>query len=198
MRRRCPLRVSVCLRRSVGLRGGAWLLAAGALLPSAALAASTAPKPRPPAPARSRAGHTLYQSPDLWATINVCNSAARPDTVGLRGSMPGSGLANEEMFMRFRLQYLRASGDWHDVGAAADSGFVDVGSSTFKARQAGRDFVLAAPAPGTHYQLRGVITFEWRRHGHVVRHAQKQTDAGHLATAGADPPGYSAGACALG
>jgi hypothetical protein len=45
--------------------------------------------------------------------------------------------------------------------------------------------------------VRGVVTFEWRRRGHVVRHAQKQTTAGHQSVANADPRGYSAAACEL-
>jgi hypothetical protein len=50
---------------------------------------------------------------------------------------------------------------------------------------------------GSRYVVRGVVTFEWRRRGHVVRNAQKATSAGRQALAGADPPGYSAAACAL-
>src|SRR5581483_8428828 len=29
-------------------------------------------------------------SPALWATIDVCNPPAEPDTIGIRGSMPGT------------------------------------------------------------------------------------------------------------
>jgi hypothetical protein len=145
---------------------------------------------------RSVHGHTIFQSPELWATIDVCNSPAFPHVVGVRGSIPGSGLPNELMYMRFQLQYTPAFGVWVDVGPGADSGFLAVGSSTYKARQAGRNFTLNAQA-GSRYVVRGVVTFEWRRRGHVVRNAQKQTTAGHVVLAGADPPGYSAAACAL-
>lgn len=141
-------------------------------------------------------GHTIFQSRHLWATIDVCGPRSHTHVVGVRGSMPGSGLANESMYMRFALQYRNAAGVWVDVGAGADSGFLAVGPSTFKARQSGRNFVLDVQA-GSHYVVRGVVTFEWRRRGHVVRNARKATTAGHQAIAGADPPGYSAAACEL-
>ena len=141
-------------------------------------------------------GHTIYQSRHLWATIDVCSPGDQPHTVGVRGSMPGSGLANESMYMRFQLQYRAPGGGWANVGAKADSGFLSVGPSTFKARQSGRNFMLGVAA-GSHVVVRGSVTFEWRRRGHVVRHAHKETTAGHQSLAGADPPGYSAAACEL-
>jgi hypothetical protein len=145
---------------------------------------------------RSAHGHTIYQSPDLWATIDICSPGDQPHAIGVRGSMPGSGLANESMYMRFQLQYRNAAGAWVNIGASADSGFLAIGPSVFKARQSGRSFMLGI-TPGSHYVVRGVVTFEWRRRGHVVRNAQKQTTAGHQALAGADPPSYSAAACEL-
>jgi hypothetical protein len=164
---------------------------------AAAAARSPHSTPRPPhrTPPSSH-GHTVYQSRHLWATIDVCAPSDRPSTVGVRGSMPGSGLADESMYMRFQLQYRDASGAWLDIGASADSGFLAIGPSVFKARQSGRSFMLGI-TPGSHYVVRGVVTFEWRRRGHVVRNAQKQTTAGHQALAGADPPSYSAAACEL-
>lgn len=114
----------------------------------------------------------LTASPLLWATVNVCDPPSQPDTVGVRGSMPGSGRASEQMFLRFELQYRRAAdGRWVDVG---DSGFVDVGSGRYRARQTGRDFVVAPPASGS-FTLRGLVTFEWRRQGKVVRRARRAT-----------------------
>lgn len=114
----------------------------------------------------------LTASPLLWATVNVCDAPKQPDTVGVRASMPGSGRASEEMFLRFELQYRReADGRWVDV---SDSGFVDVGSGRYRARQTGRDFVVAPPPSGS-YTLRGLVTFEWRRKGKVVRRARRAT-----------------------
>ncbi|MCA1689799.1 MAG: hypothetical protein LC720_04980 [Actinobacteria bacterium] len=163
-------------------------LAAAALLVLAAPAApalgATAAKPKSPAPVESR---------HLWATVDVCNTKALPRVIGVRGSMPGTGLANERMFMRFQVQY-QVGADWKFI-PAADTGFQSVGAATFKARQAGHQFTIKAG--GVPYVLRGVVTFQWRRRGHAVLKAQRITTAGHIANAGADPPGYSAAACAL-
>lgn len=141
-------------------------------------------------------GHTIFQSRALWSTIDVCNTALHPRTIGIRGSMPGSGVKQERMFMRFQLQYRSSAGAWSYIGSGADSGFVPVGAATFKARQSGRSFRVAL-MPGQRYVLRGVVSFEWRRGARVVRHAQKATTAEHHTTAGSDPKGYSAAACAL-
>lgn len=139
------------------------------LRPCLALAAALAAV-LPGSPAR--AAGPLTASPLLWATVNVCDTVDQPDTAGVRASMPGSGSAAEEMFLRFELQYPRAGdGRWVDVG---DSGWVDVGSARYRARQTGRDFVVAPPASGS-YTLRGLVTFEWRRRGKVVRRARRAT-----------------------
>src|SRR4051812_4344046 len=55
-----------------------------------------------------------YNGKRLWATINVCDTARYPDTVGVRASMPGTGTPGEEMFMRFQVQYhSRVDHLWH-------------------------------------------------------------------------------------
>ena len=131
----------------------------------------------------------------LWATIDACNPAGHPGTVGVRGSMPGTGDAGERMLMEFRLEY-EHDGRWRNVGAAAQSGWEAVGFASSRSRQAGQDFTLAASA--THsYLLRGVVTFEWTVHGRVAYTTIRSTSAGHRPGAGADPPGYSAAECRI-
>jgi hypothetical protein len=148
------------------------------------------------APARAERGHTIRDNRHLWATINVCDTLAHPDAIGIRGSMPGTGRAKEQMYMRFQAQYFRASdGLWHNIPKGGDSGFVHVGSSMFKARQAGRLFIFAPPAGGS-WQMRGVVTFEWRLGKRTVLHVRMRTTAGHHA-AQADPAGYSSDTCVI-
>lgn len=143
-----------------------------------------------PAAADARSRH-------LWATINVCDTIAHPDMIGIRGSMPGSGNPAEQMFMRFQVQYFQASSQhWHNIPKSGDSGFQPVGSGRFKARQGGRLFTFAPPAGGA-WQMRGAVTFEWRLKGKVERQARLLTSAGHRSTAGADPPGYSSDTCVI-
>jgi hypothetical protein len=117
-----------------------------------------------------------------------------PRVIGVRGSMPGTGLPNERMFMRIQVQYQNGK-DWKFI-PAADTGYRDVGAATYKARQSGQYFTIT-PVAGTPYVLRGVVSFQWRRRGHAVLKAERTTTAGHISLAGADPPGYSAAACQM-
>ena len=128
----------------------------------------------------------------LWATVNVCDTTGMPNTVGVRASMPGTGNARQRMFMRFALEY-RDGATWRSVGSTADSGFVALGSARFAARRTGRSFVVPPPAGGS-YELRGRVTFEWRRGDRVVRRLVRRTSAGHPTGAG-DPAGFSAATC---
>jgi hypothetical protein len=98
------------------------------------------------------ATHALLRSPELWATVDICNSPHHPDTIGVRGSMPGDGRSRDVMYMRFLVQSLDAStGKWADIGRSADSGFVKVGSAA-ETRQAGRTFEFKPTA--SPYTLR--------------------------------------------
>jgi len=140
---------------------------------------------------------TIDRSPYLWATINVCDTAEHPDTVGVRASMPGSGRRREQMYMRFRVEFQSPIGNlWQDVGPTGDSGFHPVGSGRFRAREAGWNFRFGAAAGGT-YTVRGRVTFEWRRGAALVRRLVKRTRSGFPGTLGADPPEHSAAACEI-
>jgi hypothetical protein len=142
--------------------------------------------------------HTLTQSPQLWATIDVCNAPDQPDTVGVRGSMPGDEHAKDEMYMRFRLQYLDSSiKQWVDLANGADSGYVVVGSAK-SARQTGRSFQLVPAAGKPAITMRGVVSFQWRHGSTVVYTVSRPTTSGHQSLAGADPKGFSAAECSLG
>jgi len=173
------------LPRTLALTAAA--LVAG-LVPASGLAA---PPHRAPAP-------TIDKSRLLWATINVCDSAKHPDTIGIRASMPGSGRRSERMFMRFQVQYFKVSaGQWANGDATADSGFRSVGLAKYRRRESGWNFAITPPPAGQSYRLRGVVTFEWRRAGEVVRRARRATRAGHRGTFGSDPKGYSAAECTI-
>ena len=152
-----------------------------------------------PAAASARPADSIYQNKRLWATVNVCDTVGHPDSIGIRGSMPGSGDRAEDMFMRFQVQYHTASdGSWHNLGEDADSGFIEVGSAKYRTRQSGQTFTITPPRPGSPaYLLRGVVTFEWRKEGEVTRRARKRTSPGHPDTMGSDPAGFSAATCAI-
>ena len=159
----------------------------------AALVLATAAAPLALADAR----HGGVASRRPWATVNVCDTGRWPDTIGIRGSMPGSRDGREAMWMRFQVQFL-ATGDgkWHDVPEGGDSGFVYVGPARDRARQAGRSFRVS-PRKGEQIVLRGRVFFEWRLKDSVVRRASARTRRGHRSSAGSDPPGYSASTCTV-
>jgi hypothetical protein len=143
------------------------------------------------------AERALLDSPQLWATIDVCNPSDQPDTVGVRGSMPGAAAAKDNMYMRFRLQYLdNSTKQWVDLANGADSGYVAVGSAK-SARQTGRSFQLVPVAGKPAIDLRGVVSFQWRRGSSVEYTVSRPTTAEHQSLAGADPKGFSAAECSL-
>jgi len=148
------------------------------------------------APARSStSSRGPYHSPELWATINVCNPKNAPYVVGVRGSMPGDGEPKDAMYMSFRLQYYEeTTHKWAELGHGAASGPLSVGPAS-TVRQYGRSFTLAAP---THaVKLRGVVAFEWIRGKRTVYATERVTTAGRKNVAGADPTGFSAATCSL-
>jgi len=140
---------------------------------------------------------TLYRSRLLWSTIDVCNASDQPNTVGVRGSMPGDSHAHDKMFMRFRLQYMNTTTKhWADLANSA-SGFVSVGTGA-SPRQAGRSFKLSPVAGQPAFTMRGVVVFQWRQGTTVIGQISRPTSAGRESLAGADPAGFSSASCRIG
>lgn len=141
--------------------------------------ASSAPRPR-----------------DLWATVNVCDTEAHPDAMGVRARMPGNG-TRQRMYMRFRAFYFdEATSRWSAVGGNARSGWIHVGSARVRHREAGYTFRFDPPMDGRRFIVRGVVDFRWRD-TRIRRRAQVNTKGGFESTRGADPPGYTAGVCEI-
>jgi hypothetical protein len=170
----------------------------GVLLSFPTLASSATPTQSPaPKKKTTAAERTLLESPQLWATIDVCNPADQPDTVGIRGSMPGDEHSKDEMYMRFRLQYLDSTTKlWVDLSNGAESGYVAVGAAK-SARQTGRSFQLVPVAGKPAVTLRGVVSFQWRHGTSIEYTVSRPTTAGHDSLAGADPKGFSTAECLL-
>ena len=125
---------------------------------------------------------------ELWATVNVCDTAAHPDEIGIRAALPAA--RRPRAGVRFRVQYREAaSGRWRWV-QAADSGW----RRARRARESGWSFEVAGE--GTRI-LRGVVNYHWKRNGVVVRRARRVTELGHRSTAGADPADFSAATCRI-
>ena len=138
------------------------------------------------------------RSRNLWATVNVCDTQASPDQMGVRARMPGDG-ARERMYMRFRAQF-RSGKRWKPVAGKGASGWLYAGSALFKTQEIGYTFSFDTPKAGTGYVMRGLVQFQWRkRRGKrqvVVHRTHLYTEGGHPAR-GADPKGYSAPTCRI-
>ena len=118
------------MRALVRLAPGLIAVAAVCLAASGALAATGAQQP-----VNTPTVKALLRSRELWATIDVCNAPDQPDTVGIRGSMPGDGKAADKMYMNFSLEYVDAVNQWAAL-PSSESGWVLVGSGS-GARQGG-------------------------------------------------------------
>ncbi len=177
-------------RRAAALALSSGALACALLAPGGAGAASGERAPLEPA--------QLYRSRLLWATIDVCNASDQPDTLGVRGSMPGDREAHDTMYMRFRLQYLNAKTKaWTNLAGGVSPTWTDVGSGA-SARQGGRSFQLSPVAGQPAVTMRGVVEFQWRRGATVLAQVSRASSAGRDSLAGSDPPGYSAATCVIG
>ena len=168
--------------------------AGGSPQPFSEVAVAAKKKPEPDKPERT----DLASSKDLWATINLCDTTEEPDTIGIRGSMPGLGNRDSKLQMRFQVQYkARATGDWTNAGADADSGWQTVGRTIRQVLESGQNFTFAPPTDGGSHQLRGAVRYRWLRANKTRAFQRRFTEPGHASTAGADPENYSAATCEL-
>jgi hypothetical protein len=148
-------------------------------------------------PVSASAATPVERSPDLWATVNICDSTAFPNKMGIRGSMPGLG-KRAALWMRFQVHYLAAAdGKWHNLEANGDSGYMKLGVARKRVLEGGFTFTIKPPADGGAHTLRGAVTFVWKRNGRTVERRREITEAGHRSTKGADPPGFSAAICRI-
>lgn len=142
-----------------------------------------------------------------WATVNVCDTASKRNSVGIRAGMPGNG-TTQRMYMRFQLQWYRpAQRRYEDLGVP--STWVDAASARFVAVQRGFTFGgIADPPAGERYKLRGEVSFEWRelepvkkgskrKREVVVKQTRRLTRGGFKGVAGGRPPGRSDGVCVV-
>ena len=105
---------------------------------------------------------TASSTPQLWATVNICDTKAAPDSMGIRASMPGNGTA-QRMYMRFSAHYWsRSRQDWAPVAGTGVSPWVFAGSAEYDRRQAGWTFEFAPPPAGVTFTMRATVEFQWR------------------------------------
>jgi hypothetical protein len=115
---------------------------------------------------------------DLWATVNLCDSASRPGAVGVRVSIPREKGAPRQ-WARIRLQWFDGTDRaWRLVRSGGDAGWARIGIGT-RLVQGGTTFTFPPPKPGARIVLRGLVDVEWRDGTEVVDHARLTTTAGH-------------------
>jgi hypothetical protein len=157
----------------------------------------------------SMARRTQVGEPPLWATVNVCDTANSPNTLGVRTSVPGDG-SGRRVYARYTAQWWSgAKQAWLTVpGDAGVTDWIYVGSQDWSASQGGWRFHLSRPPAGTAYVTRGVVELTWRvevsagRRGKrarwsVVRRRVLLTESGKAGVRGGDPVGTSKATCLI-
>jgi hypothetical protein len=130
----------------------------------------------------------------LWSTINICDTQHHPDQVGIRARMPGDAKP-DRLRMRFFVQYMR-DGSWVPVKNGGMSNWLRVGSGLYKYQEFGWTFKFPNVQPGDHFTMRGLVKFQWRRHGTIIRAAHAYTSSHHPTKFG-DPARYSKATCGV-
>jgi hypothetical protein len=154
----------------------------------------------------------------FWATVNICDTAASPNALGVRTSVPGNG-SDERIFARYTAQWWSsAAQEWKTVDGTGVTDWVFLGNADMTSRQAGWTFRFVQPPAGTTYVMRGVVELEWRDHVQTARKARKArrgrkarraqrvavvrertllTKTGMPDVQGGDPPGLSKAMCLI-
>ena len=115
----------------------------------------------------------------LWATVNICDTKASPNALGVRTSVPGNG-TSQRIFARYTAQWWSAAEQkWLTVGGSGITDWVLVGDADMSARQAGWTFRFVQPPQGTTYVMRGVVEVQWREAMQSARKARKARKTRH-------------------
>jgi hypothetical protein len=140
----------------------------------------------------------------FWATVNVCDTQASPNGLGVRTSVPGNG-SEERVYARFTAQWWSSARNaWLTVAGAGTTDWVYVGTTEFSAQQAGWTYRFSAPPVGSTYVLRGVTELTWRAEDDagdgrwdVVRRRTLLSETGMDGVKGGDPVGTSKALCLI-
>ena len=157
---------------------------------TAPIVSADAPTGYTPVQVRS-AIDAVEASSSLWATVNVCNSPGKPNSIGIRGQMPALGIP-ASLSMTVQIDYWSAKQKTF-LPAPGASQTVSLGDATTGLHQAGVSFPFA-PGSGV---LSGSVTFQWERGGTVLATAARQVTSGHPDVDFSSPPHLSAEQCSI-
>ena len=140
-------------------------------------------------------------SDNLFATVNICDTAKNPNSVGVRGRIPGEG-ERVNLRMRFFLQYRKQDGTWVQLKGAVSPWVALPPKNKGGWRSDGFTFGVQDLKVGQKIRTRGRVRFEWRRGGSLLHSKTEFTEGGHQAAMSkpnehADPSGYSAATCVV-
>jgi hypothetical protein len=154
-------------------------------------AANTGAKPttRPTAAQIKAAVRRAEHSRGLWATVNICNTKAHPDTLGIRGQMPALGFP-ASLGMIVRLKYLSAKHRFEPIPGAQLK--LSLGRPSTGYHQGGATFKFTPPVT-----LSGSITFQWRSGHKLLGQTTRSTGRGYKEVDQGDPPGHSSATCTM-
>jgi hypothetical protein len=176
----------------VGLAVALLTAAFAATGPAQALAQSSATPAKPPTHAQiQNALHRAERSPNLWATVNICDTKRHPGVIGLRAQMPALGFAST-LKMRFQVDYWSAKAKRYKPVPGARHP-LSLGVQKTGLHQEGVQFSF----PKHSGRLRGAVTFEWAHGSRTLGQALENTTRGHHTADFGDPAHYSAPKCVI-
>ena len=109
----------------------------------------------------------------FWATVNICDTSASPNALGIRASVPGNG-SDQRIFARYTSQWWSgAAQEWKAVGGSGVTDWNYIGPADMSARQAGWTFRFVQPPAGATYVMRGVVEVQWRDADSTARRARR-------------------------
>ena len=109
--------------------------------------------------------------------MNICDTKASPNALGVRTSVPGNG-SDERIWARYTAQWWSsAAEEWKTVGGSGVTDWVYLGVADMSSRQAGWTFRFVQPPAGTTYVMRAAVEYEWRDEVGSSRKARKARKA---------------------
>jgi hypothetical protein len=172
------------------------LLMAMGLLATLAVAPAQASGPKSGGPTAAqirKAVASAEHSPNLWATVNICNTRHHRYVLGIRTQVPALGFSSS-ISVRVRVTYWNGKKFKLDPNPGA-SKLLPIGVATNGTRQAGWNFQFGKNAG----LLGGRAIFTWVRAGKTIGTITEKTTGGHgTQVKGAAPPGHSEASCKIG
>lgn len=174
------------------------IAALAALLLSASAQATTAPTgitgtTGPTTPSAQQVQAALKhaeRSAGLWATINICDTAKHPNTVGIRAQIPALGFATSLQMVVKLGYYAPGSATFKTVPDSTVT--LNLGQASVGYHQDGVNFMVKPPAT-----LNASVKFIWRSGSTVIGSVTRTTAPNRKGVQQGDPPGYSNDVCRI-